>query len=1156
MKKRVLYLALIISMFILLIPVISIPVSAALPKAAAGQPYDGVDFNALVGHQVYFGRFQHAKTLDKGDWGGTETVEIKATPVLYNVMGEDPYEGNGTMTLMSEYVIATRVFKDTIYDGRNEWPSSNLRSWLNKRDGLLQSGFHRGEDEIVVPFAVVTGSYYNGTEQTSHRWGQTITFPVTTSDRIYIPWSNDHTSKDRFVVSWSAGNNTAWGKIANPATTLKNGTPVRYWTRTPRYDFFVGHSIFTDEGELVITVTPDGKTEHRDADGTQGVRPIFRIDPKRIIFVSEVLSYAPGRSDVVLSDSTNYIAGTSSKKRYKLTLLSDEMIIPTNVRANQLDTSGKVIKTTAVGPQTILEIKPGENYRLTYNKGYGESAYKIVDNKTRKIVGYATNNDREKCELSLKGFDGKDLPDGDYIVYFWYQQTMETNSTWAGTPVYFTLRIKGDQPINSVSITGFDSFYAGKPLDTTVTGGVGYKVTAVEYLIGTVVQPAGEDIRDGQCTFRFRLEAEKGYFFDQYAYVSISGQSGTLELINGTYYAVIKTTIDSYGDDLTILAEAGFWQSPSIIAGEYIEDGWIIVDKDSVILERKISPNHTVAQYDTIYTLTVTVAPKAGYRYGTSTMFYIDQYWAVPDSWSENHAVLTYTYKKTASATKITAMNIAGISNPVKYAVPDSDVSPLNHSTLRSLEWSPGHDVFQPDTAYTATLTYDANFGYDLSGLSSVTINGNNAVIKSKNADTAVISYTFPKTASVSYITYFPISNVGEPVVDGIPTNASDVVLPADIDLVDFFWDPVETVFRPDIEYTAVATLRAKDGYEFTAETKVDMGGKSCIAMPIGKDMIEVTCTFPAMAVPAMYPFSVSYPGGVSYIIEKDEKLIISAVHNIPTEQIGTIGYNWLVSPDDDINHAVNIDGAESETYDIPSDKAGEFYYFCVIANNKYGMNFIPSSESMTSVKVIVNGEPEEEPEEEVPYVFPFTDVAEDAWYRKDVETAHKSGLINGKTETTFAPDDNMTVAEAVKLAACMHQLYHEKSVTLVNGEKLWYSTFMQYALDNKIIESDLTDRANERITRKEFVYIFHAALPVSEYIPINTVNDGKIPDVDPAVMGKYAPSIYTFYRAGILVGSDTLGTFNPESNIKRSEVAAILTRMFDITERKSIMLE
>ena len=41
----------------------------------------------------------------------------------------------------------------------------------------------------------------------------------------------------------------------------------------------------------------------------------------------------------------------------------------------------------------------------------------------------------------------------------------------------------------------------------------------------------------------------------------------------------------------------------------------------------------------------------------------------------------------------------------------------------------------------------------------------------------------------------------------------------------------------------------------------------------------------------------------------------------------------------------------------------------------------------------------------------PFTDVPADAWFAGDVETAWSLGLINGKTETAFLPNDNSLVS-------------------------------------------------------------------------------------------------------------------------------------------------
>ena len=49
--------------------------------------------------------------------------------------------------------------------------------------------------------------------------------------------------------------------------------------------------------------------------------------------------------------------------------------------------------------------------------------------------------------------------------------------------------------------------------------------------------------------------------------------------------------------------------------------------------------------------------------------------------------------------------------------------------------------------------------------------------------------------------------------------------------------------------------------------------------------------------------------------------------------------------------------------------------------------------------------------------------------------------------------------------------------------------------------------------------------------------------------------AVYRLYRAGILTGSDDLGTFYPDSSIQRSAVAAIVTRMASPALRKTVTL-
>lgn len=188
---------------------------------------------------------------------------------------------------------------------------------------------------------------------------------------------------------------------------------------------------------------------------------------------------------------------------------------------------------------------------------------------------------------------------------------------------------------------------------------------------------------------------------------------------------------------------------------------------------------------------------------------------------------------------------------------------------------------------------------------------------------------------------------------------------------------------------------------------------------------------------------------------------------------------------------------------------------------------------------------------DEEAYAFPFTDVSAEAWYYESVRDAARRGLVNGRTLSTFAPDANMTRAEAIKLAVCVHQIYSDGAVSAVESGEYWYSGYIKYAKFNGIAW-DYQDY-NAYVTREEFAHIFYGALPGGNYAAINNISNGVIPDVGDD--GVYADEIYTLYRAGILIGSDAQGSFNPQSSIKRSEAAAILMRFIDESSRRTVTL-
>ena len=181
-----------------------------------------------------------------------------------------------------------------------------------------------------------------------------------------------------------------------------------------------------------------------------------------------------------------------------------------------------------------------------------------------------------------------------------------------------------------------------------------------------------------------------------------------------------------------------------------------------------------------------------------------------------------------------------------------------------------------------------------------------------------------------------------------------------------------------------------------------------------------------------------------------------------------------------------------------------------------------------------------------------FTDVTAGSWYEQSVKTAYELGLVLGTSDTSFSPDANITLGSAVALAARLHSIYQTGQAAFVQGNP-WYQGYVDYAVSNGIITAGQFSDYNANATRRQFAAILAKALPSAELTAINTIADGAIPDLA-AGSANYA-DIYTLYRAGVLTGSDQYGTFNPETTIGRSSVAAIVARMAVPSLRQQVTL-
>ncbi len=221
-----------------------------------------------------------------------------------------------------------------------------------------------------------------------------------------------------------------------------------------------------------------------------------------------------------------------------------------------------------------------------------------------------------------------------------------------------------------------------------------------------------------------------------------------------------------------------------------------------------------------------------------------------------------------------------------------------------------------------------------------------------------------------------------------------------------------------------------------------------------------------------------------------------------------------------------------------------------------------------------------------------FTDVPEGAWYTRYVRLASQSNLMKGNPDGTFDPEGKLPAAQAITIAARLHNRYSSTGDYIGPEGSPWYQTYVDYAERNGILPPGAAYDYNSPICRADFALLISRALPDVVLPAVNDVEDGDIPDMtqtapivaaagalidsgaldsgsvnsaaweftllDDSGMAEdaAAAAVYRLYRAGILSGNDKYGTFAPASGIKRSEVAAILSRVLDPSLRQHLELE
>lgn len=184
-----------------------------------------------------------------------------------------------------------------------------------------------------------------------------------------------------------------------------------------------------------------------------------------------------------------------------------------------------------------------------------------------------------------------------------------------------------------------------------------------------------------------------------------------------------------------------------------------------------------------------------------------------------------------------------------------------------------------------------------------------------------------------------------------------------------------------------------------------------------------------------------------------------------------------------------------------------------------------------------------------------FLDADESAWYGSQQQGVIKSvvqlGIMNGYTDGTFHPIGNITLSEAIKMAAVVHATCNNQTISFSasDGGK-WYDAYLNYCVKNRIVSSDEYSSLDAYATRAQIAHIFAKA--TSDFAVINDIDYDYIPDV--SERSEYADEILALYRAGISTGDERTRAFRPSDTITRAEAAAIISRVALPTTRIKIV--
>ncbi len=174
---------------------------------------------------------------------------------------------------------------------------------------------------------------------------------------------------------------------------------------------------------------------------------------------------------------------------------------------------------------------------------------------------------------------------------------------------------------------------------------------------------------------------------------------------------------------------------------------------------------------------------------------------------------------------------------------------------------------------------------------------------------------------------------------------------------------------------------------------------------------------------------------------------------------------------------------------------------------------------------------------------FKFTDVSKDAWYYDVIKKVVDKGLMNGISETQFAPELEVTRGMFVTIlyrAAGEPEVSAATNFADVTADK-YYAKAVAWANANGIVKgiTETEFAPDNNITREQMATILYRYAKNKAAAEVNYTDKHAISD--------YAMEAVAWAKAAGIMQGNADGTFAPVRNASRAEAAAVFVRMFKL---------